>query len=370
MLGYLSRLVLPAILGAVGFGLAARAADLGYLQRTQSVAPHVWLLAEPSFQVQPIGNVTVIEQADGLVLVDAGGSPGAGRRIVAMVRSLSPKPVKTVVLTHWHGDHVQGLSEILKAWPGAQAIATDATAAHLRDPKTMNSPSAPDPKANAAIQAQVRDFAAYAREMGAAAATPEEKAGWRAALQLFDQYGPDMDGVVTLAPARAFTGRMSFPDPRAPVEVRFFGRANTDGDAVVWLPRQRVLVTGDVVVAPFPFGYGSYPAEWSSVLADLERIPFRTLVPGHGAPQHDRAYLRRLASALAEVRARVAPLAAKGVPLDEARKQLDFTAQAQRFVGADPWLRRWFKAYWTDPIVTSAYKEVRGEPIVQSLGGS
>src|ERR1700759_5066682 len=67
------------------------AADSGYFQIVRPVAPHVWVLAEPKFQVQPDGNVTVIEQADGLVLVDAGNSAGSGRRIVEMVRALSPK---------------------------------------------------------------------------------------------------------------------------------------------------------------------------------------------------------------------------------------------------------------------------------------
>src|SRR5262245_36530431 len=90
----------PQPLRAILLGLAALAlassssaeqtADLprpddGYFQDIMKVGPGVWALVEPSFQVQPIGNVTIIEQSDGLVLVDAGGSPGSGRRIVAIV---------------------------------------------------------------------------------------------------------------------------------------------------------------------------------------------------------------------------------------------------------------------------------------------
>ncbi len=128
------------------------AADIGYFQIVHPVTKGVWLLTEPKFQLQPIGNVTVIEQRDGLVLVDAGGSPGAGLRIVAMVKSLSPKPVKAVVISQWHGDKPQGLTEILKAWPNARTISTTATQAHLADPKTMNTPGAPDAKRNAHFQ--------------------------------------------------------------------------------------------------------------------------------------------------------------------------------------------------------------------------
>lgn len=350
-----SALVLAALLVA-GAAWAQAPGELprpedGHEQRTSVIAPGVWLLAQPSFQIQPCGNVTLIEQADGLVLVDAGGSPGEGRRIVAAVRALSRKPVKAVILTHWHGDHVQGLSEILQAWPRARTIATDATRAHLSDPKAMNSPSHPDPAANAAFQAKAQGFLAVTEANAAKATDPAVRAGWAQAGRLFRQYARDMDGALTLAPTEGFAERLALPDRRHPVEARFLGRANTDGDAVVWLPRDRILVTGDTVVAPFPYGYGSYPAEWLAVIEKLKAFPFRTLIPGHGPPQHDRAYLDREAAALRDARAETTE------------------GQARRFVGDDPWLSLWVRNYWLGPILDSVRKEARGEPIVQGLGG-
>lgn len=367
-----------ALLSALALSLAAPSGqptperprpEDGYFQETIRVAPGVWTFAEPRFQVQPIGNVTVIEQSDGLVLVDSGGSPGSGRRIVAEIKRLSRKPVKAVIITHWHGDHPQGLSEILKAWPNARTVATRATQAHLRDRKTMNTPAAFDPAADDAFYKRGQGFIAYSQRMADQAASPSEKAGWSAATRLFTQYAEDMRGAVTISTAEAFDERLDLPDARTPIEVRFLGRANTDGDAVVWLPRQRVLVSGDIVVAPFPFGFGSYPADWLRTLDRLRAYDFAVLVPGHGPPQRDRAYLDRLGAAIAEVRATVAPLAAQGLSLEDVRKRADFAAQAQAFVGDDPWLRRWFNEYWIAPLVASAYKEARQEPIVQSLSG-
>jgi glyoxylase-like metal-dependent hydrolase (beta-lactamase superfamily II) len=341
----------------------------GYFQIPRRVGPGVWVLMEPSFQIQPIGNVTVIEQSDGLVLVDAGGSPGSGRRIVAMVRALSCKPVKAVIITHWHGDHPQGLSEILKAWPNAHTIATSATKAHLSDPATMNTPTAPDPAANAAFQKQVQGFVSYTQTMAGRATDAREKTGWQAAERLFRQYAEDMDGAVTLPVAEGFESRLVINDSRAPVEAHFLGRANTDGDAVVWLPRQRILVTGDTVVAPFPFGFGSYPADWLGVLAKLSAYDFRVLVPGHGAPQRDRRYLDRVRAALDDVRTQVRALADAGLTLQETTQRFNAEPQLADFAGDDPWLRRWVRDYWLTPIIASAYKEAKGQPIVQSLRG-
>lgn len=371
------RFVLALLLVAAGPAAAAGAEpspdtprrEDGYFQETRKVAPGVWSFAEPRFQVQPIGNVTLVEQSDGLVLVDSGGSPGSGRRIVAEIRRLSSKPVTAVIITHWHGDHPQGLSEILKAWPKARTIATRATQAHLRDRKTMNTPAAFDPAADEAFYRRGQSFVAYARRMADQASDPADRAGWAAAARLFAQYAEDMRGAVTVSTTEAFDERLDLPDRLTPVEVRFLGRANTDGDAVVWLPKQKVLITGDIVVAPFPFGFGSYPADWLRTLDRIRAYDFRVLLPGHGPPQRDRIYLDRLTAAIAQVQAAVAPLAVRGVPLDDVRKQLDFSDQARGFVGDDPWLRRWFSEYWISPFVASAYKEARGEPIAQTLAG-
>src|SRR5262249_3907268 len=160
---------------------------------------------------------------------------------------------------------------------------------------------------------------------------PAIKAGWARSERLFTQYRLDMDGAVTLAPTEGFADRLEIADARAPVQALFLGRANTDGDAVVWLPRQRILVTGDTVVAPFPFGFGSYPANWLQVIAKLRAYPFRTLIPGHGPPQRDRAYLDKLAAALTQVRTEVGPLAKQGVALPEVQRRITVDPDAARF---------------------------------------
>ncbi len=367
---------LVAILALIAFTAQAVAApagshasddDIGYLQQVVPVASGVWVLAEPTFQVQPIGNVTVIEQADGLVLIDAGGSAGSGRRIARLVRGLSPKPVKAIILSQWHGDKVQGLAELLRAWPNARTIATQQTQAHLADPKTMNTPAAPDAARNAAFVKAQLDAAAYMEGEVARATTDAEQRGFRAAARSFRQYAADADGTLTLAPREGFAGRLVLPDARRPIEALYLGRANTDGDAVVWLPRQRILVAGETVILPFPYGYESYPSEWIAVLRRLGDLPFRVLIPGHGPPQRDRAQIGRISAALAAVEAQVKPLAAQGLTLAQVAARVDSGAVRRSFVGDDPWLGRWFEAFWVQPIVASAYKEAKGEPIAQGL---
>jgi glyoxylase-like metal-dependent hydrolase (beta-lactamase superfamily II) len=144
----------------------------------------------------------------------------------------------------------------------------------------------------------------------------------------------------------------------------FLGRANTDGDAIAWLPRQRVVATGDIVVTPAPFGYGSYPADWIRVLERLKALHFALLIPGHGAPMTDAAYLDRLIGTLADVRNQVGAFARQGLSLDEVRARVDYSAQSAIF-GEPPGGHGIFELNWLTPITESAYLEARGEPITQ-----
>jgi hypothetical protein len=67
------------------------------------------------------GNVAVLEQGDGLVVIDGGGGTDEGRRAVRFIRSVSDKPVKTVVLAS--NTRAAGVAVIRQAWPGAQVVA-------------------------------------------------------------------------------------------------------------------------------------------------------------------------------------------------------------------------------------------------------
>src|SRR5215213_5483919 len=81
------------------------------------IAPKVHLLSTPDdFYAFAIGNVTLIEQSDGFVVIDSGMTAAHGRKIVAYARSLADKPIKAVAITHWHNDHPQGVSAIRDAY--------------------------------------------------------------------------------------------------------------------------------------------------------------------------------------------------------------------------------------------------------------
>lgn len=351
-------------------GASVTEAD-GYLYRLSRLTDGVWLFASPEpFHLQPYGNVVAVEQTDGFVLFDSGGTPAGATRILDLLAMVKKsKPVKAVIVSHWHGDHINGLRTIQQRWPQVRTIATNATRRTLTDPKVARFMPTGDTASDDAIRRNLEGAVDHLRSQAARTDQPElVRAGNAKAARELQHYGQELLGGAMLVPAEGFDDTLLIDDPQRPVELRFLGRANTDGDAVVWLPKQKIVMSGDIVVSPIPYGFGSYPKDWEVTLATLKAFDFKMLVPGHGMVMKDPAYLDRLSSLISETRAKVAPMVAQGLSLDDVQKQIDLSAQAQMFSSGDAFRARIFDQYWRQPFVASAYKEAKGDPIIQGGG--
>lgn len=347
--------------GLIVFGTAAPAAladSDGFARQTVSVTRHVHLIYRPIATDAPYeGNSVVIEQSDGLVVVDAGGSPPAGRHIVEQIEAFSAKPVKFLIYTHYHGDHNLGAGAFLAAWPKLKIVSTDAT----RDDMTG--------KPMDYIKTYGQDYAGeidFAKaQLKRTVLPPAVRAGWQQMADVGDSIVAGYKDMKAYPATQTLADRMTIPDSETPVEVMFLGKANTDGDAVIWAPTEKVLCTGDIVVEPLPYAAASFPASWIAVLGKIAAYDFTYLIPGHGEVQKDRVYLDKVKAALAEVQRQVEPLARKGVALDDVYKQTDFKSLMQSFTGDDGWKKQEFNSFFLHSIIKNEYFEATGRPIVQ-----
>ena len=332
----------------------------------REITPKIHLLTTPDdFFAFAIGNVLLVEQSDGFVLVDSGMTAANGRAVVAYARSLSPKPIKAIAITHWHNDHPQGASAIRDAYPGVRIISTRATEEGLLGPAAFDIGYQPSSAADAAVADRVAEAKTqYQVLLDDPAIAPDRKERVRKALGQFDDYVQDFRGSYIVPPTETFERELLLDDRELPVRLMFLGRANTAGDLIAWLPRQRLVATGDIVVAPSPFGFGSYPTDWIETLGKIKALGFATLVPGHGEAQTDATYLDRLAAAISDIRAQVGLLARQGLSLADVKKQVDFTKTAEAF-SISPRVRANFGPLVADPMTENAFLEAKGQPIVQ-----
>ena len=340
--------------------------------RTQILADGIYLMAVPyDYLGFATSNIVLVEQEDGVVVLDTGVLRGDGIRVVALVKSFTSKPVKAIVFTHWHNDHPQGASAVLEAWPDARVIATEPTRQGIRGPATDQGIGAVASKdAEAKLADQLSDIAQTLRQRAEAASDkPEDAARYLRMAREFEDRISDIPGTVLIEPTEVLEDELVIEDRERPVHLRFLGRANTAGDAVLWLPRQKIVATGDVVVAPSPFGFYSYPKDWIETLRKIKALEFELLVPGHGMPQDSTAYVDRLIWAIADIRHRVGQLASEGRSLEETREQVDFSDQLDAF-GATPRLKKLVEGYWLRPMIDNAWREANGLPIVQGEGES
>jgi glyoxylase-like metal-dependent hydrolase (beta-lactamase superfamily II) len=313
-------------------------------------------------------NILIVEQRDGIVIVDSGVTRADGDRIVRYVQSFTRKPAKALIFTHWHNDHPQGASQVVAAWPKVRIIATDATRRGIDGPaRTEGLGYAPNAAWEASIVKQLEDGIAAIGKLRDPANSDAQRRRYQAMADAYRDRIADFRGTHLVAPTEILTDEILLADPERPVAVKFLGRANTDGDAIVWLPDQRLVATGDVVVSPIPFGFFSYPGDWIATLGKIKALEFDILVPGHGLPQNDGAYIDRLTATITDIRTQVGALAAQGLALEDVRKKVDFSAQSAIF-GSTPRRKLGFENLWLRPMIENAYKEAKGQPIIQGDG--
>lgn len=341
-----------------------------YVQRmfehVVKVAAHIWALNAPaSARLAPLANEMLVEQRDGLVLIDSGKTRGAGKRIVALIRSVSSKPLKAVILTHWHQDHVLGLGPVVEAWPGVQIVATASTAERIaHDPSYKDTPISRDATAerDAARATAMKQYAAqFLPKVRDRTLTPAQHQGWAEMVGVLDQRALDEKGTYLVHPTRTFTGSFRIDDPEAPVEAIEVGQGHTVSDSVVWAPKQRVLAAGDLVVYPIPYG-GSHLLEWPAALDRMIALRPRTVVPGHGDVLNGTAYLRTVRELFAGIDAKASALPRSPLLSDEqVAARVDLAPERRTLTHGDSWLNDMFdQSVAGDP--AEAYHELTGRP--------
>jgi cyclase len=141
-------------------------------------------------------------------------------------------------------------------------------------------------------------------------------------------------------PTLTFVDRLDIDIGTREVQVKHLGRGNTPGDAIVYLPKEKILIAGDLLVSPIPYTFDGYPAEWAQTLQNMAQLDATTIVPGHGPVLRDKAYLYLVAdlmkSAVDQLRARISQIGHPGFhSLDDVKGSVDLTPFRAKFAGDD-----------------------------------
>lgn len=338
---------------------AEPAAGDPYEVRLELIGDGIYTAIRPVSTRQPVmGNGTIIVNDDHVVVIDGCGSPLLADRVIAAIRGVTDKPVRYLVITHWHGDHNLGAHRFVAAWPGIAIVAHRFTRAAM-----LGAPMDYVEEYKVTIPEQMKALAERLESGTGSDGQPLKDYQVRELgdLMRFEEVfiGEIQSSRVT-PPTLTFEQELVLHGGSRTIEVHHSGKGNTAGDAWVWLPAERILVTGDIVVHPTPYGFYSYPRSWAGVLGSLQALEPRLVVPGHGEVMRDTAYLARLQRLFTDLADQADTAVAAGQDLEAFRETVDFEAHRPGFTGGDPLLDSRWKVWFTDPIVEAAWNEASG----------
>jgi glyoxylase-like metal-dependent hydrolase (beta-lactamase superfamily II) len=306
----------------------------------------------------PSGNVLTVVGDDGVLVVDSGRFPTLARRMIAEIRRRTDKPVRFLVHTHWHLDHIVGDSEFAKAFPGIRFLATDFTRRKMAEkqvPYVANIEKI-DQGALQFLEERVRT-----RTGPDGLPAPEPLMAYlRSQIDDVRLEMSELPGAAVVVPDVAFSSAMTVHLGKREVRILFLGKGNTAGDTVIHVPDARVVATGDLLVAPVPYGYGCHPADWIETLKKLTAIDAAAIVPGHGPVMRDWEYAKKVSELLEAVRSQVRQAASEGADLQETRKRVDLSSWRKAFAGDDVNRGFAFNDFFARSAVERAWQEARG----------
>lgn len=364
----LSFLALTHLMLAAGGTLAGAAASAPAGFAVETLAPGVHALVRtkaPGFFLD--ANVLFVVSDDDVVVVDANLTPSSAEASIAALCRLTPKPVRYLVNTHRHHDHVGGNEVYRREFPGVEIVGSSAMAEDLEafGKATMDGWTG----WAAEMAAEIGKMLAGGNGYAGRPLSPEERTsleGDLAAARALVADAPRMHVVEpTLTVDDRLTLRRTFGGQPRTIEVLSLGKGHTRGDLVVWLPQERLVATGDLLGAPIPLvgADQSFVEEWIATFDRLQALGATTYLPGHGAVLRGESQLALYRDFLRSVLEQTRAAMAKGLSAEEAVAAdgtIDVTAFRDRMVGESPVLRMLFANWGRVPAVAALYR-VRDE---------
>ena len=274
-------------------------------------------------------NSLVIVNENDVVVVDSHITPATGRQLIADIGGVTDKPISVVVNTHFHFDHAHGN----QVFEGAKIIGHEFTRMKM----------AGEPLAEptfAGYRGSIAGGIEGLRQQVAAAEDAAQKQTLETQLAALEAHMATVEETAPKAPDITLNERITLYRGEREIQLLFFGRAHTGGDIVVYLPNERLVFTGDLMLNGPSFLGDGHVDEWPATLENLKILDFDLILPGHGPSFTDRGRIDLVQDYYRALWAAVAAQHGDGKSAAEAAATVDLTQFKDSLgiarVGADP----------------------------------
>jgi cyclase len=262
---------------------------------------------------------------DDVVVVDAHLRPSWAREVIAEIKKITDKPVRYLIDTHYHTDHVQGNQAYVDAFPGVTIIQQDLTREDMIQfkpgPITPENVYGTIPPTFLQMKKQLAD----GKDDHEKKLTAEERADLQHQVDLRAGYIAEAPQIRFTPGNLTFSKSLTLHESGRDIFLYYFGYAHTRGDTIIYLPADKIVLTGDVLESQVPMMAGSYPVKWISVLDSIDKLDWNAVIPGHGGVQQGRQNLVEFKGYLTDLVAGAKQAADKGLTQEQAAKSIDLS---------------------------------------------
>ena len=270
-------------------------------------------------------NSAIVMLDDGVLVVDSDLLPSQARELIAELKKMTSKPVKYLLNTHPHGDHFQGNQAYLEAFPNAEIIASTAI---RRDLENRGLPRA---------QAEVVAASLMLEKLKAdlAAAPESRKQELRERLRQAEANLAELRAMHPPLPTLTFDRELTLHEKSRSVEFICVGPAHSASDVVAYLPKEKVIITGDLLHGWTPYMGDSSPYDWIRALDQVEKLDFDIIIGGHGDVFHGKDQFELWKQYLRDLMSETTQAWVQEATLEEVKKRVAAALQA-KYTGKFP----------------------------------
>ena len=335
--------------------IAAHAADTAVAVQKVQIADGIYQFSTAPDGYVPNGNSVVIVNEKDVLVFDTFTRPSTARTVLTEIRKITDKPVRYVVNSHHHPDHWSGNEVYLQAFPNLEIIASEQARQFM-----VNIANAWLPVFQNNLrkdQADLDKEVSSGKLPDGSPLTAAQRSKDENDVRLEREFVDESETVRRTYPTLTYTDKLVFRHGGR--EFHFMSVVgDADGTTVLYLPREKILITGDVISYPVPY-FTPPLSQHAKSLRMLAQIDADVIIPGHGPAWHDKSFLNLEAELFETIVSQVNQAAQQGlVTVEEIQKRVDVEPLRLKFTHDDKYLNAKFQRY-VGRMIENASREAR-----------
>ncbi|NKB33728.1 MAG: MBL fold metallo-hydrolase [Pseudomonadales bacterium] len=314
----LSKTLLCTLLTIIPSAVLAQEIINTDTHRLEEVAEGVYF-AIGTGDIFTMSNALIIERDDDVVIVDSHITPAAGRALQDSISIVTSKPVTTMINSHFHYDHSNGTPAF---GPDIEIIGHEVTYEKLTA----------DPENEHTFQSSLSRFDNTVNRLQTElsnATSTEEREELQQQLSYWQRHVEAQEEIVFMPPTQTLRDKMTLYRGGREIQLHYFGRAHTGGDLAIYLPDEKIVFTGDMMLGSISYMGDGYVAEWADTLQGLMSLDIELILPGHGPGFTEVERIANVQAYYSDLTREIRRLRSSGFSAEEAAARADLRQHSE-----------------------------------------